>query len=84
MAISIRRLSDVLASTESGRLYRIEVFLQADEPAATDPPPKSTARYILRTSEGEGVIALGDKRYRLTSGEVLTALAPQQPPRPDA
>ncbi|CAB3701473.1 hypothetical protein LMG3431_05438 [Achromobacter pestifer] len=83
MAISIRRLSDVLASTESGRLYRIEVFLQADDPGTADPPPPAT-RYILRTSEGERVVALGEKRYRLISGEVLTALAPQQPPRPDA
>ncbi|NMK45568.1 6-phosphofructokinase [Achromobacter sp. Bel] len=81
MAISIRRLSDVLASTESGRLYRIEVFLQADDPGTMNPPPFST-RYILRTSEGERVIALGDKRYRLKSGEVLTALAPQQAPPP--
>ncbi|MBB1597000.1 6-phosphofructokinase [Achromobacter sp. UMC46] len=81
MAISIRRLSDVLASTESGRLYRIEVFLQADDPGTMDPPPPTT-RYILRTSEGEHVIALGDKRYRLKSGEVLTALAPQQAPAP--
>ncbi|WP_248293243.1 hypothetical protein [Achromobacter sp. Bel] len=46
-----------------------------------NPPPFST-RYILRTSEGERVIALGDKRYRLKSGEVLTALAPQQAPPP--
>jgi len=81
MAISIRRLSDVLASTESGRLYRIEVFLQADDPGTVDPPP-AAKRYILRTSEGERVIALGDKRYRLKSGEVLTALAPQQAPPP--
>lgn len=80
MAISIRRLSDVLASTESGRLYRIEVFLQADDPTAA----AASGRYILRTSEGERVVALGDKRYRLHSGEVLTALAPQLPPRPDA
>lgn len=84
MAISIRRLSDVLASTESGRLYRIEVFLQADEPGRGSAPPACTARYILRTSEGEGVVAIGDKRYRLSSGEVLTALPPQPPPRPDA
>lgn len=84
MAISIRRLSDVLASTESGRLYRIEVFLQAEDTARSNPPPASTARYILRTSEGEGVVALGDKRYRLSSGEVLTALPPKPPPRPDA
>ncbi|MHC3909222.1 6-phosphofructokinase [Achromobacter marplatensis] len=81
MAISIRRLSDVLASTESGRLYRIEVFLQADNSGPMNPPPPST-RYILRTSEGERVIALGDKRYRLKSGEVLTALTPQQAPPP--
>ncbi|MFY0476022.1 hypothetical protein [Achromobacter marplatensis] len=46
-----------------------------------NPPPPST-RYILRTSEGERVIALGDKRYRLKSGEVLTALTPQQAPPP--
>ena len=84
MAISIRRLSDVLASTESGRLYRIEVFLQANTPGASGPPLLATSRYILRTSEGEGVIALGERRYQLNSGEVLTALAPQQPPRPDA
>lgn len=84
MAISIRRLSDVLASTESGRLYRIEVFLQADDPGPSDPPPVAATRYIMRTSEGESVIALGERRYRLTSGEVLTALAPQQTSRPDA
>jgi len=82
MAISIRRLSDVLASTESGRLYRIEVFLQADGPPTPNSPPPPATRYILRTSEGEQVDALGDKQYRLKSGEVLTALAPQQPPRP--
>lgn len=75
MAISIRRLSDVLASTESGRLYRIEVFLQAHDPGRAAPPPID-ARYILRTTDGEHVIALGDKRYRLNSGEVLTALPP--------
>jgi hypothetical protein len=78
MAISIRRLSDVLASAESGRLYRIEVFLQADDPGPVPPPPVDT-RYILRTTGGERVIPLGDKRYRLKSGEVLTALpAPRQ------
>ncbi|QVQ29330.1 6-phosphofructokinase [Achromobacter deleyi] len=75
MAISIRRLSDVLASTESGRLYRIEVFLQGDDPGRAVPPPVDT-RYILRTTEGERVIPLDDKRYRLNSGEVLTALSP--------
>ena len=75
MAISIRRMSDVLASTDSGRLYRIEVFLQADDLGASA-PPCAESRYILRTSEGDHVIALGDKRYRLRSGEVLTALAP--------
>ncbi|MFD4837709.1 6-phosphofructokinase [Achromobacter sp. NPDC058515] len=75
MAISIRRLSDVLASTESGRLYRIEVFLQADDPGPATPPPVDT-RYILRTTDGERVVPLGDKRYRLKSGEVLTALPP--------
>ncbi len=77
MTISIRRLTDVLATTESGRLYRIEVFSQANPPADA-----ATIRYILRTSEGEGVIALGDRRYRLKSGEVLTALAPSAAPRP--
>ncbi|MNT91607.1 hypothetical protein D3C72_2327380 [compost metagenome] len=75
MAISIRRLSDVLASTDSGRLYRIEVFLQADEPEA-GAAPRAGSRYILRTSEGDHVIALDDRRYRLRSGEVLTALPP--------
>ncbi|EHK65178.1 hypothetical protein [Achromobacter arsenitoxydans] len=75
MAISIRRLSDVLASSHSGRLYRIEVFLQAENPGAAA-RPIAEARHILRTSDGEQVIALDDKRYRLRSGEVLTALAP--------
>ncbi|MGE8617309.1 MAG: 6-phosphofructokinase [Achromobacter spanius] len=84
MAISIRRLSDVLASTESGRLYRIEVFLQADDPGPSSPIPQAASRYILRTSDGEGVIALGERRYRLTSGEVLTALASPQTPQPEA
>lgn len=82
MAISIRRLNDVLASTESGRLYRIEVFLQADDPGQGGKPPACAARYILRTSEGEGVVAIGDQRYRLSSGLVLTALLPQPPPQP--
>jgi hypothetical protein len=68
-------LSDVLASAESGRLYRIEVFLQADGPAAAA-RPSDTVRYILRTSEGERVLRLDCNRYRLKSGEVLTALAP--------
>ena len=83
MTISIRRLTDVLATTESGRLYRIEVFSQADQ---ANPPANAatTTRYILRTSEGEGVVALGDKRYRLKSGEVLTALTPSAAPRADA
>lgn len=75
MAISIRRLSDVLASTESGRLYRIEVFLQADDPGPAAPPPVDT-RYILRTTDGERVTPLDHRRYRLSSGEVLTALPP--------
>ncbi|MCW0210884.1 6-phosphofructokinase [Achromobacter veterisilvae] len=75
MTISIRRLSDVLASTESGRLYRIEVFLRADGPDAAALPPDA-ARYILRTSDGECVLRLDRNRYRLKSGEVLTALAP--------
>ncbi|MGE8689567.1 MAG: 6-phosphofructokinase [Achromobacter sp.] len=75
MTISIRRLSDVLASTESGRLYRIEVFLHADGPHAAA-HPSDAARYILRTSDGECVLALDRNRYRLKSGEVLTALAP--------
>ena len=65
----------MLASTESGRLYRIEVFLQADDPRRAAPPPIDT-RYILRTTDGEHVMALGDKRYRLKSGEILTALTP--------
>lgn len=78
MAISTRRMSDVLASTNSGRLYRIEVFLLADEPGRTAPPPAET-RYILRTTDGEHVTALDDRRYRLRSGEVLTALSTQRP-----
>ncbi|CAB3885581.1 hypothetical protein LMG26858_03461 [Achromobacter anxifer] len=85
MTISTRRLSDVLASTESGRLYRIEVFLRADrEEAATAPPDAArpdaarpdAARYIFRTTDGECVLPLDRNRYRLRSGEVLTALAP--------
>ncbi|MGY6271133.1 6-phosphofructokinase [Achromobacter denitrificans] len=75
MTISIRRLSDVLASTESGRLYRIEVFLQAGGPDTAARPPDAP-RYILRTSDGELVQLLDRNRYRLKSGEVLTALAP--------
>ncbi len=105
MTISTRRLSDVLASTESGRLYRIEVFLRADrEEDATALPEEArpdvvrpdaarpsaarpdaarpdAARYILRTTDGECVLPLDRNRYRLRSGEVLTALAP---PRPEA
>ena len=77
MTISVRRLSDVLATTASGRLYRIEVFSHAD--SRTGPP--ITVHYILRTSEGERVIALGERRYRLKSGEVLTALPPAAAPR---
>ncbi|APX73521.1 Uncharacterised protein [Achromobacter insolitus] len=85
MTISIRRLSDVLASTESGRLYRIEVFLRAGEPGVTAARPDAArpdaarpdaARYILRTTEGERVLPLDRNRYRLKSGEVLTALTP--------
>lgn len=76
MAISTRRMSDVLASTDSGRLYRIEVFLRADE-AGASPMPLAASRYILRTSEGDPVVALDDRRYRLKSGEVLTALSPR-------
>ncbi|CUI27220.1 Uncharacterised protein [Achromobacter xylosoxidans] len=84
MTISVRRLTDVLATTASGRLYRIEVFTQTerqDGPA----PGDMTFRYILRTSEGERVIALDERRYRLHSGEVLTALtpAPRRPPALD-
>ncbi|MCZ8391151.1 6-phosphofructokinase [Achromobacter xylosoxidans] len=84
MTISVRRLTDVLATTASGRLYRIEVFTQPDRqdgPATGD----MTFRYILRTSEGERVIALDERRYRLHSGEVLTALppAPRRPPALD-
>lgn len=74
MTISTRRLSDVLASTESGRLYRIEVFLRTEEPGHAARP--DAARYILRTTEGELVVPLDRNRYRLKSGEVLTALAP--------
>ncbi len=85
MTISIRRLSDVLASTESGRLYRIEVFLRAGDADVAMPAPDaarpSAARYIHRTTEGELVLPLDRNRYRLKSGEVLTALAP---PRHDA
>lgn len=85
MTISTRRLSDVLASTESGRLYRIEVFLRAEEPGAAAVQPDAArpyaarpyaARYIHRTTEGELVLPLDRNRYRLKSGEVLTALAP--------
>ncbi|WLW60105.1 6-phosphofructokinase [Achromobacter aegrifaciens] len=85
MTISTRRLSDVLASTESGRLYRIEVFLRAEEPGAAalqadaarpDAARPDAARYIHRTTEGELVLPLDRNRYRLKSGEVLTALAP--------
>lgn len=80
MTISVRRLADVLAATAAGRLYRIEVFSQADPHAG----PPAVTRYILRTTEGERVIALGERRYRLKSGEVLTALAPAPAPRHDA
>ena len=80
MTISVRRLSDVLATTASGRLYRIEVFSHADRRAG----PPITIHYILRTTEGERVIALGQRRYRLKSGEVLTALPPAAAPRHDA
>jgi hypothetical protein len=85
MTISTRRLSDVLASTESGRLYRIEVFLRAAEPGTAAVQPDAArpsaarpdaARYIHRTTEGELVLPLDRNRYRLKSGEVLTALAP--------
>ncbi|WP_251877164.1 6-phosphofructokinase [Achromobacter sp. Marseille-Q4954] len=85
MTISTRRLSDVLASTESGRLYRIEVFLRAEEPGAAalqadaarpNAARPDAARYIHRTTEGELVLPLDRNRYRLKSGEVLTALAP--------
>ncbi|CAB3673689.1 6-phosphofructokinase [Achromobacter aegrifaciens] len=80
MTISTRRLSDVLASTESGRLYRIEVFLRAEMPgtaaARPDAARPDAARYIHRTTEGELVLPLDRNRYRLKSGEVLTALAP--------
>lgn len=76
MAISTRRMSDVLASTDSGRLYRIEVFLRAED-AGAGILPRTGGSYIFRTSEGDAVIALDDKRYRLGSGEVLTALAPR-------
>ncbi|RSE90810.1 6-phosphofructokinase [Achromobacter aegrifaciens] len=75
MTISTRRLSDVLASTESGRLYRIEVFLRAEMPGTAAARPDA-ARYIHRTTEGELVLPLDRNRYRLKSGEVLTALAP--------
>ncbi len=80
MTISTRRLSDVLACTESGRLYRIEVFLRAEEPghARPDAARPDAARYILRTTEGERVLPLDRNRYRLNSGEVLTALPPPQ------
>ncbi|MGS1106426.1 6-phosphofructokinase [Achromobacter anxifer] len=83
MTISTRRLSDVLACTASGRLYRIEVFLRAEEPghakpdaARPDAARPNAARYILRTTEGERVLPLDRNRYRLNSGEVLTALPP--------
>ncbi|MHC0508990.1 6-phosphofructokinase [Achromobacter aegrifaciens] len=100
MTISTRRLSDVLASTESGRLYRIEVFLRAEMPGTAAARPSAArpdaarpdaarpdaarpdaarpdaARYIHRTTEGELVLPLDRNRYRLKSGEVLTALAP--------
>ena len=76
MAISTRRLSDVLASTNSGRLYHIEVFLRTED-AGADAVPRAGLRYIFRTSEGDSVIALDDKRYRLGSGEVVTALTPR-------
>ncbi|HAP28160.1 MAG TPA: 6-phosphofructokinase [Achromobacter sp.] len=77
MAISTRRMSDVLASTDSGRLYRIEVFLRAED-AGAGCVPHTGLRYIFRTSEGDAVIALDEKRYRLGSGEVLTALTPRR------
>ena len=80
MTISVRRRRDVLATTASGRLYRIEVFSHADRRAG----PPITIHYILRTTEGERVIALGERRYRLKSGEVLTALPPAAAPRHDA
>lgn len=76
MAISTRRMSDVLASTDSGRLYRIEVFVRAED-AGPSTPSRAGSRYILRTSEGDPVDALDDRRYRLRSGEVLTALPPR-------
>ena len=76
MSISTRRLSDVLASTESGRLYRIEVFVRREELARPDAARLDATRYILRTTEGERVLPLDRNRYRLQSGEVLTALAP--------
>lgn len=76
MAISTRRMRDVLASTDSGRLYRIEVFLRPDDPGASL-LPRDESRYVLRTSEGDPVVALDGTHYRLKSGEVLTALSPR-------
>ena len=51
MTISIRRLTDVLATTESGRLYRIEIFSQADRTHL--PASAATTHYIclLYTSD---------------------------------
>lgn len=56
------------------------MFSHADRRAG----PPITIHYILRTTEGERVIALGERRYRLKSGEVLTALPPAAAPRHDA
>lgn len=43
MTISVHRLSDMLATTASGRRYRIEAFSHADRRAG----PPITTRYIL-------------------------------------
>ncbi|MNT77350.1 hypothetical protein D3C72_2164530 [compost metagenome] len=51
------------------------MFQQGEDPGGAA-SALAGARYILRTSDGERVIALDDKRYRLRSGEVLTALSP--------
>lgn len=50
MTISVRRLTDVLATTASGRLYRIEVFTQTERQDGPAPGDMSF-RYVLRTSE---------------------------------
>lgn len=72
-----RRLTDVLATSPDGTLYRIERFVSDPDAYSALGTPRfdPKAHCVCRTSSGEMVAWLGGQAYQLLkSGTALTAV----------